>query len=118
MKANVTLRGSKALSRALRKRAELPGLDATLASIGAELRARAEANLDQSGLPPALARRLKKSLREDVQTDGTYTLSSDDAFAARVENGTLRHPAQPWLLPALMETQKSVRGRFRALIKS
>lgn len=117
MRAKAKLRGGKRLGRALRKRGELAGLEAVLASLGADFRARAEANLEQSGLPPALTRRLKKSLRENMQGDGNYTLSSDDPLAMQVENGTLRHPARPWLLPALMDTQKPVRERIRALIK-
>ncbi len=118
MKMKTRFRGTKTLSRALRKRADLPGLDATISALGADLRDRAEANLDQSGLPTALVTRLKKSLRENLQADGTYTLSSSDPLAGQVENGTLRRGARPWLLPALMDTQRLARERVRALIKS
>ncbi len=118
MRIKIKSRGTIALSRALQNRAVLPGLGATVLALGADLRTRAEANLDQSGLPPGLAARLKKSIRESFQGNENYILSAGDTLAVQIEDGTQRRGARPWLLPALMDTQRIARERFRALIKS
>jgi hypothetical protein len=117
MKMVARSKGASSFGRAMRRRAELRGLNKAMQSIGEDLKQRAESGLEDTGLPDFLVRRLQRSLKLETRPDGNIVLASDDSLAARIETGTFGRDARPWLLPALMDVRKQIRARLQAVVK-
>ncbi|MBL4757369.1 MAG: hypothetical protein JKY32_06960 [Rhizobiales bacterium] len=116
MKMIARSKGTSSFGRAMRRRAELPGLNKAMQSIGEDLKRNAESSLEETGLPDFLVRRLKRSLKLETRPDGNIVLTSDDPLAAQIETGTFGREARPWLLPALMDVRKQIRARLQTIV--
>ncbi len=116
MKVVARSKGASSFGRAMRRRAELRGLNSAMQSIGEGLKQRAESGLEETGLPDFIVRRLKRSLKLETRPDGNIVLSSDDPLAAQIETGSFGRDARPWLLPALMDVRKQIRARLQTIV--